>query len=223
MSESGLWNHVGGAQSLLSVSKWSPLNGVLMGTTLGSFPTAKSKIYVLRAGVNCRESLLHRTNSVNKFGGRGTMTHRPGGLQGGEKGVWTEEGGGLSSQRSEGCCDPLHHKADAQGIYVDSKKECVSHKCPPSPSQAPFLSPFQRWTQWRFNQVQLEKPSESVSHSVTSDSLHLHMDCSPPASSDHGIPQTRACVTLWLILVHVWQKTTKFWKAIILQLKKNFF
>ena len=151
------------------------------------------------------------------------MTHRPGGLQGGEKGVWTEEGGGLSSQRSEGCCDPLHHKADAQGIYVDSKKECVSHKCPPSPSQAPFLSPFQRWTQWRFNQVQLEKPSESVSHSVTSDSLHLHMDCSPPASSDHGIPQTRACVTLWLILVHVWQKTTKFWKAIILQLKKKNF
>ena len=30
-------------------------------------------------------------------------------------------------------------------------------------------------------------------------------------------------VYLWLILVDVWQKTTKFCKAIILQLKKNFF
>ena len=30
-------------------------------------------------------------------------------------------------------------------------------------------------------------------------------------------------VCLWLILVDIWQKTTKFCKAIILQLKKNFF
>ena len=32
-----------------------------------------------------------------------------------------------------------------------------------------------------------------------------------------------AWVYLWLILVDVWQKTTKFRKAIILQLKKNVF
>ena len=49
------------------------------------------------------------------------------------------------------------------------------------------------------------------------------MDYSPPASSDHGIPQARACVSLWQILVDVWQKTIQFWKAIILQLKKFFF
>ena len=49
------------------------------------------------------------------------------------------------------------------------------------------------------------------------------MDDSPPASSDHGIPQARACVSLWLILIDVWQKTIQFWKAIILQLKKFFF
>ena len=150
MSESRLWNHIGRAQSLLSISKWSPLNGVLIGTTLGSFPTSKSKIYVLRAGVNFRESLLHRTNSVNKFGGRGHHDTQPQGSARRGEGCLNGRGGSLSSQRREECCDPLHHKADAQGIYVDSKKECVSHKCPPGPSQAPFLFPFQRWTQCRF-------------------------------------------------------------------------
>ena len=51
-----------------------------------------------------------------------------------------------------------------------------------------------------FNQVQLQKPSESVGRSPTSDSV---TPWSPPGSSDHGILQARTWVYLWLILVDI--------------------
>ena len=48
------------------------------------------------------------------------------------------------------------------------------------------------------------------------------MDCSPPGSSVHGVSlDQNTGVYLWLVLVGVWQKTTKFCKVIILQLKNK--
>ena len=70
--------------------------------------------------------------------------------------------------------------------------------------------------------------------SVTQSCLTLSnpTDCSLPGSSAHGIFQARVLewgatafsgwlLLLWMIHVEVWQKTTKFCKAIILQLKNK--
>ena len=174
MSESRLWNHIGRAQSLLSISKWSPLNGVLIGTTLGSFPTSKSKIYVLRAGVNFRESLLHRTNSVNKFGGRGTMIHHPGGQQGGEKGVWMEEGAALAVKGGKDAAIRCTTTWMLKEYMLTQRRNVSLTNVPQVPLRLHSYFPFSVELSVGFNQVQLEKPRESVSHSVTSDPLQLH-------------------------------------------------